>query len=139
MMTNDYDIAGADKQYAGQANGSYAEIVADIGPDMLAISNNRTAIVFTDNNGDPYKTLQDASGDGVIPVNSILVADANGRATSNAGFLFDAASATQTLPLPFTLNFGGTVDGAKQIVVSSTGFKFQSRVTGAWVDLGEIL
>ena len=63
-MVNQYDRPGADKQYLTFPNNTYAAIAAEIGPALIAISNNLQALMFTDNSGNICKTLKDASGNG---------------------------------------------------------------------------
>ncbi len=136
-MINQYDKAGADKKYLVLANNTYAAIAAEIGPCLLAISNNRQALMFTDNSNNICKTLQDSSGDGVLPDESVLIADSTGKATSITGL---GANATAfKFPIPFNLEFGDqTVDGSVRFVVTTTGITIQRRVSSAWYTCQEI-
>jgi len=136
-MDNQYNKTGAGLRFAVAPNATYATLAANIAACLFGIANDRKAWVFADNEGNVYKTLQDASGDGNIPEHSILFADSAGRATSDTELLFNASTATMTFPLPFTLNFGGTAEGAQQFVVSDTGVAIQKRSGGAWVTTAE--
>lgn len=136
-MVNQYDRSGADKQYMTFPNNTYAAIAAEIGPALVAIANNLQALVFTDSSGNVCKTLQDASGAGSIPENSLLVADADGKATG----VTDATitSARVRFPMPFNIEFGDqTSDGSVRVVVTSGKIVFQRLLSSVWIDMGEL-
>ncbi len=132
-MINEYDKPGADKQYLVLANNTYAAIAAEIGPALITIANNLQALVFTDKDNVIHKTLQDASGAGTIPNESILVANSTGKATSITGVKIDTSALK--LPIPFNIEFGSqTTDGSVRFVVTTTDIAIQRRIGGVWVD-----
>ncbi len=135
-MVNQYDRPGADKQYMTFPNNTYAAIAAEIGPALIAIANNLQALMFTDNSGNICKTLQDASGNGSIPENSVIVANATGKATNVTGATMTTARIR--FPMPFNIEFGDqTTDGSIRIVATSGVLKIQKLVSGSWYDAAE--
>jgi hypothetical protein len=133
-MNSEYEHADPDfKDLTIQVNGTYANLITMLLPAMLGIVNEHKAIVFIDKDGDPHKTMQDSTGDGTIPVNSVIFANSDGRATFNSGFKFDATNALIQFPLPFTLAFGDQeTNGSMRIRITDAGFWFGKRINGAW-------
>lgn len=136
-MVNQYDRPDADKEYLTLANSTYAAIAAEIGPALIAIANNLQALVFTDSSGNICKTLQDASGNGSIAENSLIVANSTGKATGVNGATMTTARIR--FPMPFNIEFGDQVsDGSVRIVVTSGKLVFQRLLSSSWIDIGEM-
>lgn len=137
-MVNQYDRPGADKEYLTFPNNTYAAIAAEpLGPAVLAIANNLQALLFADASGNICKTLQDASGNGSIAENSLIVANSTGKATGVNG----ATMTTERIrfPMPFNIEFGDQVsDGSVRIVVTSGKLVFQRLLSSSWIDIGEM-
>lgn len=138
-MDSQFEKEGADKVYSIAQNNTAALIIANLAACMWAIANDRKAWFFADKDGNVHKTLQDASGDGIIAQNSVIIANSDGQATSNANFQFDATNAILKLPFPFTLAFGDqSTNKSMRIRITSDGFFFEKRESGAWVEKGAI-
>lgn len=134
-MDNIVDRSGAGKRYVPAANQTYAVLLENKAACLFGIVNDRKAWAFCDTDGEIYKTLQDSSGDGTIPEDSVLLADANGRATNDANLKYTGT--TFHFPLPITFEFGDqSVDGSRRHRITTDGDFFEKRVAGNWVELG---
>ena len=134
-MDNIVDRTGAGKRYVPAANQVYATLLLNAAACLFGIATDRKAWVFCDDEGSMFKTLQDSSGDGTIPENSVLLADANGRATNDTNLTYDGT--TFQFPLPLTLAFGDqSTNGSMRIRVATEGVFFEKRISGTWTELG---
>ena len=136
-MASEFEHASPDvKALVVHLNHPYATLITKLTEGMLGIANDHNALVFVDKDGNQYKTLQDATGDAIIPENSVLFADSLGRATYNASVKIDISNARIEFPLPFTLAFGDQdTNGSYRIKVESGGIYFGKRVAGVWEEM----
>ena len=137
MGASEFEHSSPDKKIFGvQVNHAYATLIGMIAEGMIGIANDRNALVFEDKDGNQHKTLQDSTGDAVIPENSVVIIDSGGKATYNGSFKFDATNARIEFPLPFTLAFGDQdTNGSLRIRIAETGIYFGHRVSGAWKEI----
>jgi hypothetical protein len=133
-MASEYEHASPDvKALVVRMNDPYATLITKLTEGMMGIANDRNAIVFADKDGNFHKTFQDSTEDGVIPENSVVFVDSDGKATYDTGFKIDIANARIEFPLPFTLAFGDQdTNGSMRIRVTTDGIYFGKRVAGVW-------
>ena len=133
-MASEYEHGSPDvKALVVHMNEPYTTLISKLTECMLGIANDVNAIVVKDKDGNAHKTVMDSTEDGVIPENSIVFIDSDGKATYDSDFSVDISSALIQFPLPFTLAFGDqSSDGSMRIRVTTDGIYFGKLVTGSW-------
>lgn len=129
-MDNASSIVGAKKVLGAAMNQIYTNLVQMLKKiGMFGVATDKNIWMFAGSNATPFKCVTDSSGSSGLPENGILIADSNGHA--NASQNMTMTENVLQLPSEYTIAFGDqTVDGAKRILVSSSGISFEERING---------
>jgi hypothetical protein len=94
MASNITQISGATEIRLYFRNYTYASALSDLAALETVNFTDLDRVGYKNTAGTLQKFMEDASGSSNIPEGHILFADANGRATSEAGFEYDGSAIT---------------------------------------------
>lgn len=106
MPANITQITGATEIDFYLGNYLYADVIASMENLKFKLATDINRLIFKNAAGTNYKLMHDASGATNIPNTRVLYANADGAASSNAGFVFNGTK----LSIPLDLGRAGVVD-----------------------------
>lgn len=127
MAANITEIEGATEIELYFRNYTYATALSDLNSLEAVNFTDLDRVGYKNTSGSLRKFMEDASGSSNIPANRILYTDANGRATSLAGFTFDGTA----VMLP-AFSYGWSFH------ITSTTFELYKDGADIGIKLGEI-